>query len=360
MLEDPYHCDSCQNQGHALAVGPTQGSNTGEQRQCLPAYSTWAAAMSINPPQSFHPSSLLPSYVQPEATQLLRPFAVVQQQQLKKATSWSALLQNLASRKAAFAFYALLAVVLVLFVAAGRAKPTAVTSQSTTLSDIGNTSMTATHTTVDAGSDSGISQTTFAAAGSTVDISLKRPVQDGSSRDGTSSQSSSSQARCAYGSLPGTWVSDAPAGARWQLLDPACPLTNWLAVYAAAAGRSDSGDSSSTASEALPIVNILLLSDSVDRYIVQHVCEHLHGVKHTIAAAQQHIQPTSEGTQHAPQPADGSPSDHVAAPAGPAAGPSNLTVTAYAFHTCQLPEDVPLKLASSYFPGVHPTGPFHR
>jgi hypothetical protein len=315
--------------------------------------------MSIIPPQSLHPVSLLPSYVQPEATQLLRPFAVVQQQQLKKPTSWSALLQNLASRKAAFVFYALLAVVLVVFVAAGRAKPAAgTTQQSTILGDSGNASMKATYTSADAGSGSRNDQTPYVSASRTGDSEL-RPVQDGGSRDG-----SSSQVRCAYGTLPGTWVSDAPAGARWQLLDPACQLTNWLAVYAAAAAGSSDSSGSGTASAALPYVNILLLSDSVDRYIVQHVCEHLHGVKHTVAAPQQDMHPTSGGAQGAPQAADGSsnsPSEHaVPLAAAPAAGPSNLTVTAYAFHTCQLPEGVSLKLASSYFPGVHPTGPFHR
>jgi hypothetical protein len=39
-------------------------------------------------------------------------------------------------------------------------------------------------------------------------------------------------------------------------------------------------------------------------------------------------------------------------------GPSPLGRTAYAFHSCV--GAGPLRLASSYFPGVHPTGPFHR
>jgi hypothetical protein len=226
------------------------------------------------------------------------------------------------------------------------------------------------------------------------------------------------------------------------VLDANCQLKNLLAQYAstaqasgdraadaAAQGTHSSSSSSTTdsSSEVLPAVNMLLLSDSVDRYVLQHVCDYLHGVKHTIRAREEHMQPAApeaaapdsdaaqqetaavtdagEGPTTAAagegpasvvaaeqQAVAGSNSETAAegsssvvtgdssspaavagaadsrepqsasqqAAASPGGGPSSLNATAYAFHTCELPGSVPLKLASSYFPGVHPIGPFHR
>jgi hypothetical protein len=315
------------------------------------------------------------------------------------------LLQQLASKKAAAAFYTILALALVWYVAAGRNKAA-----------VGG-----------AGTDP---QTTIVAGGSSStsikadQIGARLPTKDSSSTSASTSSSSSSvpvlaesrgtgqyepvnssdstsrsevHIRCPYGALPGTWVSGAPTGAKWQLLDPDCQLKNWLAVYAAAAAAAG-GDSTAAAAaaadnsdaeqELLPSVNMLLLSDSVDRYIVQHVCDYLRGVKHTIKARQQHMQPpapeapiaaaaaeagagggdaaagtSSSGSEAAVVPDSvmtSSSSSSSDSSSSSAPGPSNLNATAYAFHTCQLPEGVQLKLASSYFPGVHPTGPFHR
>jgi hypothetical protein len=323
------------------------------------------------------------------------------------------------------------------------------------------------------------------ADGSGVNTRAAAPIVAASSSS-SSSSSCGSAALCAYGTLPGTWVSDAPAGLRWQLLgNPTCQLRNLLGALssassstaaAAAAGTaasvggssssaaagsqqdtgkdrdegskdsvaelqlqplgrvehqsggdvyiddyqndssgssssssgssgsssgssssssgssgsssssSDHGDESGAVSAAAAAaahaavdgagatapprpVRVLLLSDSVDRFIVQHVCEHLGGSKHThamlpgpaalaaeaaaaaaAAEAAAHVGPTSTVPASA---AGGEPPGRDGT-----VGPNPLNKTAYAFHTCS---GVPgLQLASSYFPGVHPTGPFHR
>jgi hypothetical protein len=254
---------------------------------------------------------------------------------------------------------------------------------------------------------------------------------DGTMYNSVSSSSSISSGstlfvRCPYGSMPGTWVSSAPAGSRWQLLASDCHLTNWLAVYEAAAGHhsssssstlesiggvevglqdSSSEQSSSSASierlakryapaDALaadsrsssssssrdgsssslqedadslpraPDVRVLLLSDSVDRYIVQHVCEALGGIKQThMMKSTPAAEAAEEAAAAAAAAAAGTTADAPPTPpplsaADGAAAPTLLNKTAYAFHTCE--SVAPIKLASSYFPGVHPTGPFHR
>jgi len=387
----------------------------------------------------FQRSGILPSHVQQlETVQLLRPLAVVQQQQqqLKQPRSWRMLLQQLASQRAAAVFYVLLAIGLVWFVAGGRARPQPaaaagqVTATDPSLDSSRSNSPELQLTTVAAEA-----QHTAAELGSKAEAStsgLETPQDSaGSSSSSTSPGSSSSSSssaelhvRCHYGSLPGTWVSGAPTGSKWQVLDAECQLNNWLAAYAAAAAAaegastessahvqssdtaslaagstdadvdasaapavgSSSGSSSSSSIDVLPVVNILLLSDSVDRFILEHVCEYLHGTKQTIRAQPHHMQQpaapgpaapnpqtqstdsntdtgsSSSASSSSPAAANGSVGSSASSPepAGASSGPSNLNATAYAFHACQLPEGVPLKLASSYFPGVHPTGPFHR
>lgn len=376
--------------------------------------------MSSSPPLSpavdrFQRSGILPSHVQQlETVQLLRPMAVVQQQQQKQPRSWRMLLQQLASQRAAAAFYVLLAIGLVWFVAGGRARPQAaaaagqVTAANPILASSKSSSPELQLTTVAAAAQHSTAEQGSKAEASS--LGLETP-QD---RAGSSSSSAELHVRCHYGSLPGTWVSGAPTGSKWQVLDAECQLTNWLAAYAAAAATTagvastesttpvqssdtvsldaDSADaavdagaapavgsSSGSSSNLLPFVNILLLSDSVDRFILEHVCEYLHGTKQTIRAQPHHMQPAATGpaaanpqSQSTDTGSSSSSSSPVAAngsvggsasspePAGASSGPSNLNATAYAFHACQLPEGVPLKLASSYFPGVHPTGPFHR
>lgn len=116
---------------------------------------------------------------------------------------------------------------------------------------------------------------------------------------------------CNYGSLPGHWVSSESEGAKWQLLGSSCKLHNYLADY-----KQHHNDS-------LQDIGILLLSDSTDRYLVQFLCEYLQGTKVTLF-----------------DPSDGLPA-----------------FNAYAFHVCNT--TARLQLASAYYPGVHPTGPFH-
>jgi hypothetical protein len=117
--------------------------------------------------------------------------------------------------------------------------------------------------------------------------------------------------RCDYGALPGHWVGGEPEGGRWQLLGGRCALRNYLLDYDGARDRT------------LPPVSVLLLSDSTDRYLVQFLCEFLGGNKTTL---------------HDPD--DSLP-----------------RLNAYAFHTCS--SSASLRVASAYYPGVHPTGPFH-
>ena len=360
-----------------------------------------------SPPASPRPG-LLPIFVQQaETTQLLRPLAIVQQQQfIKPPRSWSGLLQRLASKRAAGLFYALLAVMLVWYVAGGRARPPALVAvggqqpqqlQSTivaaTSSTTGSNSTASSSSVKDGGQVMLVASTlqqpavTGTSTGSSSSSSESPPAAgdslpaDASSSSGaigsSSGGSANKQGGCPYGSLPGTWVGDAPTGAKWQLLDPHCQLKNWIQAYAAAAavaapseagGDTSSSSSSGSSAEVLPTVNVLLLSDSVDRYIVQHVCDYLHGTKHTMHPTVQQQPPTAADEAAAAAVAAGlqqgvpeSQQDSTSSPSSSSSsGPSSLNATAYAFHTCQLPEGVPLKLASSYFPGVHPTGPFHR
>lgn len=180
-----------------------------------------------------------------------------------------------------------------------------------------------------------------------------------------SSSGCNSSTKCPYGSLPGTWVAAAAAaGAHWQVLDPDCQLTNWLEVYtdaAAAAAMDDSSRSSSSSSDdstnaqdSPQPVRILLLSDSVDRYIIQHVCDHIGGTKQTHS-----MQPTpaAEAAEAAAEQLRQQQQPDLPA-LQQTSTPTSLNKTAYAFHTCS--SAAPIKLASSYFPGVHPTGPYHR
>lgn len=202
--------------------------------------------------------------------------------------------------------------------------------------------------------------------------------------------------QCRFGSLKGTWVSGEQPGARWQLLDRACQLRNLLALYAgpvnsssiaasdlqsstvtseaaqsaesggysqssgysaptgseeptaegalqsssSGSGGSSSGSSGSSGSTSsvagMPtqphMARILLLSDSVDRFTIQHWCEYIGGTK----ATETMMHYISSRTASSQPPLHG-------------AGGSNLNKTAYAFHTCAT--DKPLKIASSYFPG---------
>jgi hypothetical protein len=117
--------------------------------------------------------------------------------------------------------------------------------------------------------------------------------------------------KCHYGSLPGHWVSSEPEGAKWQLLGGSCQLHNYLTDYKQHQNAS------------LPEIGVLLLSDSTDRYLVEFLCEYLQGTKVTVF-----------------DPRDGLPS-----------------FNAYAFHVCNT--TARLQLAAAYYPGVHPTGPFH-
>jgi hypothetical protein len=255
----------------------------------------------------------------------------------------------------------------------------------------------------------------------------------GGSSDAPGNSSRSWHSKCAYGSMPGTWVDSAEPGHRWQLLVTYCQLKNWLAEYKAvihSSSSSSSDDSSSSSSSStpaaavgedasahdpavqaaaaaassesfwskmtfghaskitrpfnssskstsasnitdmgseqqLPQVRILLLSDSVDRYIVQHACNYLGGAKETITMShlphQTPVVPAQDVSGDAQQHATDAAFAAVgtsSSSSSSSSGASSLNKTAYAFHVCQAGRL--LKLASSYFPGVHPNGPFHR
>jgi hypothetical protein len=117
---------------------------------------------------------------------------------------------------------------------------------------------------------------------------------------------------CQYGTAPGSWDSSSAEGSRWQLLGTQCQLHNLLQQ------RSHP--------ETSQPLKVLALSDSVDRYLMQFTCSHLNG---TYTAS---LPPPDQ-----PQ----------------------LNKTAYLLHRCLDPR-IPLKLASTYIPGVHPDGPYHK
>ena len=153
-----------------------------------------------------------------------------------------------------------------------------------------------------------------------------------------------------------------------------------------------------------PPLRLLLLSDSVDRYLTSHLCEWLGGQQQAQVASEL-LQDAAAGGATVPSAdgAAGTPADRrglagqqrqwrprrhllasegqaavpaaaavadqqqrqqqsdgalTVAPAQPSAGPTNVYTTAYSLHKCVSP--TPLMIASSYFPGVHPTGPWHR
>jgi len=234
---------------------------------------------------------------------------------------------------------------------------------------------------------------------------------------------------CALGSLPGTWVSGGPPGTRWRLLHPTCQLKNMLALYSGsssdaaeddgvdsdadsvdndAAQQPSSGDDAPSRSKQGPAIRLLLLSDSVDRFITGHLCELIGGqqeaqvAQEMLPAAQadgsvpidsagrvrlslrqrqrqrrkqlqlrqwlslEQLQQQAQGEQQpdqqvaAQQPlliASTQEEQQHAAPTA-AEGPTNVYTTAYSLHKCV--SSSPLKIASSYYPGVHPTGPWHR
>lgn len=105
----------------------------------------------------------------------------------------------------------------------------------------------------------------------------------------------------------GLWRSDETGGRRWHTFDPNCPVEDYLALVKRGQHRP---------------YTILLLSDSVDRYVTLHTCDYLGGTM-------QFFYPTERQNQ-----------------------------TAYSLHTCI--SNTSLTLAASYFPGVHPTGPYHK
>ncbi|KIY96731.1 hypothetical protein MNEG_11229 [Monoraphidium neglectum] len=209
---------------------------------------------------------------------------------------------------------------------------------------------------------------------------------------------------CPYGDLPGTWVSGGPPGTRWQLLDGTCRLRDLLGVYAptnstaaaasatgATPGRAG-GERAAATSAPPPPLRLLLLSDSVDRYITGHLCDWLGGTQDAqlapevlhAAAASAAGAGASDGAsaghggarrarmrvrlrrrallqraaRDGPQQEPGGQGGGADAAPGGRQQPTNVYSTAYSLHKCVVTS--PLKVASSYFPGVHPTGPWHR
>jgi hypothetical protein len=216
---------------------------------------------------------------------------------------------------------------------------------------------------------------------------------------------------CSYGALRGSWVSGARAGSHWRLFSPSCQLQNLLQMYKPVKSNdsgvsslgSGGGGSSGSDQASVPELRLLLLSDSVDRYITGHLCEWLGGQQEAQVAKEMLPAAKAAGSipsdaggegepsrrprlrrrrfQEQPQPPVDAPPSAAprqqeagkgeaqeqkggsskvagggASPSSPA--PTNVYTTAYSLHKCVTP--VPVKIASSYFPGVHPTGPWHR
>jgi hypothetical protein len=363
----------------------------------------------------------------PEGTHLLPTHERPHQPQLKLLDDRRQLLGQLSgSKPAVVVLYAVLVLVLV-YILGRRSHDSHYSSTSSSGVPASSSQGTAQLLRLGPGSSSAAGGLTYVAGSSSASYGATM-YNSGSSS--SFSSSSTLNVRCPYGSLPGTWVSSAPAGSRWQLLDSDCHLTNWLAAYEAAAGHtssssalvssggvgvglqessseessssasierlaeryapadalaaesssssSSSGSSDDSSSSSLqertdstpqpPAVRVLLLSDSVDRYIVQHVCEALGGIKQThMMKSTPAAEAAEEAAAAAAAAAAGTTADApltpppllaATPPAEGAAAPTLLNKTAYAFHTCE--SVAPIKLASSYFPGVHPTGPFHR
>jgi hypothetical protein len=129
--------------------------------------------------------------------------------------------------------------------------------------------------------------------------------------------SMNSNVTCNYGTAPGSWVSTNVEGSRWQLLGSRCQLQPLLQQY-----RRDAGTPP-------PPLRILALSDSVDNYIMMFTCANIKGKYSSLTAANA----TGRGVS-----------------------PQHYNTPFERMHTCL---NARLKLASVYFPGVHPTGPYH-
>lgn len=144
---------------------------------------------------------------------------------------------------------------------------------------------------------------------------------------------------CAYGSAAGAWTcgddnSTWVHGACWQTVEPRCRLVNYLSLYSPnATGLPSQHPSSRSTSSSVPLVRprrvgIVWLSDSVDKHILTYLCEYAGGSLRSIVS-RDFVDPDN---------------------------PPNIS--SYAMHTCS---SVPgLNLMAAYFPGVHPTGPYHK
>lgn len=89
---------------------------------------------------------------------------------------------------------------------------------------------------------------------------------------------------CAYGTLPGTWDDGGVEGGKWRILSPACPTVNYLEALlrlqqgdgapgsADATGSTGPAAAPDAAPPPLPL-RLLLLSDSVDRHVVNNTCQ---------------------------------------------------------------------------------------
>jgi hypothetical protein len=142
---------------------------------------------------------------------------------------------------------------------------------------------------------------------------------------------------CAYGTVPGTWVSAAPTGAKWHSLDARCPLRNLIAQYAGV--RSGGTHGTPHPLPPPPPLSVLLLSDSVSTHVLRHVCHFMGGEARMMRSPQL---------------------DALAEEQGENSGHRYHLKLAYALHVCEVRSGAPpLQLAAAYFPGVSPQGPFH-
>eukprot|EP00798_Chlamydomonas_sp_ICE-L_P031048 gene31048-7141_t len=167
---------------------------------------------------------------------------------------------------------------------------------------------------------------------------------------------------CSYGSLPATWVNTAHVRPRWFIFDPVCRLQDLLTPLAPKPLVSKPPDKHppfkvSIIQDPIPASTLdhlplgsknesgfLFVSDSIDRYLMTYLCLHMGGTMSGIVL--------SSVLGQAYSLADNSLESIETA---------NLTeddIAGYSVNTCTSNSSV--RLASTYIPGVHPDGPYHK
>ena len=197
------------------------------------------------------------------------------------------------------------------------------------------------------------------------------------------SADSSSSAWCRYGTLPGTWVTDTSSsatGRHWRLFEPRCQLRDLLSAYAGSHTSmerdssepqdldvfdgekvesmlpGDPGEAMAGGPPSQTPTSIMFIGDSVDRHILQYLCQHVGGTVRAIVLRSSLLDsgdPCGSATSSNPR-ALRQPSPYDSAHPLSAANMSGCVI-----NTCSSPSGS-LRLLATYIPGVHPSGPFHK